>query len=417
MRSYSSGLIVLAFLILTAPVASAMGVEILNRQKVTAEFGDEDDVRVYRFHALEGDRVSLSFKVPKKGELEPVLVLIGPEAEFDVPPLVDGKTEVEDLVIDKIGLHHLLVYGAGTSGAYTLKFRQKHATVEPQLRPVPAKYHVWLPAGAKAKIKVKAEGGSDLHPGIDRIVDPAGNEILDPEQLRERKGLAKAKILKATCIGYYTVYLAARQGAGNATITTKFKPEKAWTKKLNEKTTYRSRLATRRSEISPGVFRYDMTAEVSGSHVISAVLRYPTAAGLKDVSLAPDGSWLRYNGPIAAGGVYYLTVTLANGNVAERAFRIGAGWPAARVLTVTDGSARTPTISWDVGTGEFFVIEVMEYDAQAVEWVTRFLTLIHGNETSFTVPDGPLDAVPHAVRIHEVTPNGRWIPAEYYPPK
>ena len=64
-----------------------------------------------------------------------------------------------------------------------------------------AKYSVTLPAGAKVTIDVKAEKGSDLYPGIDRIVDPAGNDILDPDYLN----------VQDSGLGGWGVLLAPRQ--------------------------------------------------------------------------------------------------------------------------------------------------------------------------------------------------------------
>ncbi|MEN8149821.1 MAG: hypothetical protein ABFS86_08355, partial [Planctomycetota bacterium] len=323
MRMLTWGLAGLAVLFLVPAVASARSVELQSGQKVTAAFDGTDDVHVYRFEALEEDLVSLSFAVPKKSELEPVIELVGPTSEFEFPPLENGKAKLDGLVIEETGLHCLLVHRAGTRGSYKIKFKQKHAKVEPERRKVPGKYYVWLPAGAKAKITVKAEKGSDLHPGIDSIVDPLGNEILDRSTLREKKGKATAKIDRAACLGYYTVYLAAREGTGQDVIgTAKFKPAKAWTKKLTQKTWFESHVSARRTSTGPDTYRYDIVAEVRGDSVTSALLRFPADSGNDDVPLVLEGDRLRYTERQRTSQIHTLVVTLANGKVVSKGLEV-----------------------------------------------------------------------------------------------
>ena len=73
------------------------GVELQSGQKVTATMGDSGDVHLFRFHAIEGDQITIQFAAQKKSGLEPVLRLIGPEDEFVIPALVKGKTALKKL--------------------------------------------------------------------------------------------------------------------------------------------------------------------------------------------------------------------------------------------------------------------------------------------------------------------------------
>ena len=114
-------------ILLTPTLATAQGVDLQSGQKVAAEIHDAGGLHLFRFHAIEGDLVTIKFTVPKKSDLEPVLELVGPEDAFDLPDLVKGKMTLKKLVIPEAGLHVFSVIGAGTEGAYRFNFHQKHA--------------------------------------------------------------------------------------------------------------------------------------------------------------------------------------------------------------------------------------------------------------------------------------------------
>jgi len=394
----------LGLLILLAPtLATAQGVDLQSGQKVSAEMHDGGEEHLFRFHAIEGDLITIKFTVPKKSGLEPFLKLIGPEDDFDLPDLEKGKMTLKKLVIPETGLHEFMVAAAGTGGAYGFTFQQKHAKVAPETLKLAAKYSVYLPAGAKLTLDVKAEKGSDLYPGIDRIVDPAGNDILDPLLLKEKKKKARAKVLSAPVFGHYTVYLAAREGDGNAVIKAKIKPAKPWTKKLNESNVFESMVAMVRHPDGMG-WDYELNAEVMGPGARMAYLEFPEGSGYQNELLVDDDGDLRYTGGgTFPDGIYTIVVTLQDGNTVSKRFLLDGSWPDPAVIAPIIGISATPTISWTGAAGAGMIVLEVEEVRQG-NWQSEYFTLVPGNATSHTVPDGPLDPVPHGVQMYVISP-------------
>jgi hypothetical protein len=395
---------VLVLLVLLAPtLASAQGVDLTSGQKVSTGMGDASDTHLYRFHAIAGDVVTIKFAVPGKSDLDPYLRLIGPEDVFNLPDLVKGKMKLDKLVIPESGLHLFTVAAAGTEGAYEFSFKQKHEKIGPESVAVAAKYSVMLPAGAKVKFEVKAEKGTDLYPGIDQILGPVGNDVLDPAKLKEKKKKAKVTIVEVPVFGWYTVYISARQGTGNAVVKTTITAAKPWRKKLKSESLCDSMVSMVRSPIGGGGWEYELNAEAFGPGTSSAFLRFPAGSGLLDEPLVVDDDDLRYT---IAGtfpdGIYTIFITLTGGATIERRFVLEGSWPDPVDISMTNGSTATPTVSWTGGNGaSVLVLYVLE--DQGGGWEEEYFTLMPGTATSDTAPDGPLDPVAHAVQMYAIS--------------
>jgi len=410
----------LLVLLLSPALASAQGVDLHSGQKVAGGFEDPGNFTVFRFHAIEGDLVTIKLTVPGKSDLEPILQLLGPEDDFYLPTMQKGKFTLKKEPIPVSGLHFFVIYAAGTTGEYKLSFTQKHAKVEPETRTLGTKYSVMLPAGAKVTFEVKAEKGIDLYPGIDLLVDPMGNDILDPDLLKEKKKKAKLKALDCPHFGWYTLYLSPREGTGSAIIKTKFKPAKPPVKKLSDENAFDSMVILMRSPDGSGGFDYGLHAEVRGPSVTAATLRFPDGSGLKPRKLETDVDdpgefWLDLEGQFP-DGVYTLIITQTGEVTSEREFVIGGSWPTGMTLFVKNGSTTRPTVSWTGGDGaNYFHFAAEEYDPFEDDWEEEYAALLTGATRSHTVPEGPLDRVPHAFLVLAITEGLKATDSEYQP--
>jgi hypothetical protein len=415
MRTFFWGFLLV---LLLPAVASAQGVELQDGQKVVAAFDEGGEVHHFRFHTLPGDTFRIKFKLPRGGELRPELRLVGPTGLYKLPSFEDGKVEILQVSLGQGGLHHFLVYAAGTEGKYSFRFKQHH--VRPAMRRVldGTTQDYWFPAGMKVKLELKVDKGYDQTlPRITRIVDPAGNDILDPSKTRESKRIARTKILKTPCHGIYTVHLDQGEKSGYLILKAKVRAAKPYTRRLTEKTVFESMVVGMHIPDSGTQQDYMLHAEALGSAVESAFVRYPESAKEEDVPLVEEDGDLRLDIPgMPPSGIYQLVVTLRTGKEVVKPFLVAGGWPAAPVVSVADDATSMPGISWTGGGGaEFFLIEIEEWNAGEGEWETKFVTIVPGNSTSYLPPEGPLDDVAHAVHVYGVHAAlrgsyGGWIP-------
>ena len=82
---------------------------------------------------------------------------------------------------------------------------------------------------------VRAARGSDVVPTITSLRDSAGNELLVPGELREKKSSALLRSKSPLAGGDYTLTLAARgEGRGDAEWTVALKSPRAYAFELPE---------------------------------------------------------------------------------------------------------------------------------------------------------------------------------------
>ncbi|MEN8149822.1 MAG: hypothetical protein ABFS86_08360 [Planctomycetota bacterium] len=397
-----AGLLVPVLLLIPA-VASAQGIDIHSGQKVDGGIDDASDFQVFRFHALEGDLLSIKLKVPGRSDLEPLVQLIGPRDEFEIPAVVSGKFRLKKLLLPDSGLHIFVVYGAGTTGAYKMAFKQKHAKIEPVTKILnPAStYSLALPAGAKVTFDLKAAKGIDVFPGIDELIDPTDTDILDPDRRKERKKKARLVVPECAHFGYHTIEVRARAGEGAAILKTKIKAPRPPVKKLTRDNGFESVVFLIRAPDGVGGFDHGVLAEVRGESVTGATLHFPAGSGIEPVALPEDsGDFSHIQTGVYPDGVYELVIVRTGDAVERRKFHIHDSWPAELALTVTDGDTATPTLSWTGGWGAMVIyVGTEEYDSEEGEWIEEYGTLMSGSATSHTAPTGPLDAVPHGFQV------------------
>jgi len=419
MRTHPGVLAGLLVLLLVPTLASAQGVDIRSGQQLEGGVGGFGDMQILRFYAIEGDEVTIKFSVPGKSDLEPIVQLLGAEDDCVLPELVKRKLTLKKMPIPVTGLHVFVVYGAGTTGSFKFSLKIKRWKIEPETRKL-SKYSVRLPAGAKVTFDVKAEKGSDVFPGIDRVVGPTGADLLDPDRLKEKKKKAKLTLLSVPHDGWYTLYLAEREGSGSAVIKTKFKDGRPATRKLTKSNGFESMVLRIRFPDGAGGYDEGIMAEVIGESVASATLRFPASSGRKDEALWEDDDDFRYEREGAyQDGVYTLLIRRKDGVEEERKFVMRGGWPTPLDLSITNGSTANPTVSWAGGHGAAFVyistLEEQDDGQGGKEWNDRYGVMASWGAMSHTAPDGPLDAAPHAFEVIAISEGMKATVEDYFP--
>jgi len=385
------GALTLTFIVLLSAPALAQGVEIFPGQKLTGSFDEPSDNRIFRFQAVQGDLLTLKVSVPKKSDLEPVVDLLGPAGRIDLPAPAKNRITLKKAPLPATGTYFLFVAAAGTTGDFQIAMKLKGAKVPTTTISVPGNFSFDAPRGATLKATVKAAKGTDLEPGIDALTGPLGKDHLDPLLLREKGRSAKISKQPIVTFGEQTMALAARAGAGGATVKLRIKPARPLEKKLTPGMLVETTLLKVRTPEDGGGFEYALLVEVEGDDVTAATLVHPDGTETNIPRNEPGDFELDIETDDEVDvpdGLYRLVVSRTGGITREYPIVIGGPWPTPVEVTAV-GAGATPTITWTGGVGAqavFLAIADIIDDDEAYE------TLLPVGTTSHTVPAGPLTA-------------------------